>query len=164
MDQVCDGWRAHTSSSRNCLGRVKVIPPVFCSYRSRDLASHWELHRLYHRVVALPGSWQRSLRYKWLALVGWDIEVTESDYNALATPAVSAAALDPLLLLWQVLAVIAIGGLVLVVIFAIVEPGPLVKRRPFPHKRRSALPNAEQEPTPNQGGVDSPSSEDEPSR
>ena len=49
----------------------------------------------------------------------------------------SAAAVEPLSAMWQVLATLAIGGLVLVVILAIIEPGPLVKRRPFPRKPRS---------------------------
>ncbi len=48
-------------------------------------------------------------------------------------------------LLWQVLAAVAIGGIVIVVIFAIIEPGPLVKRRPFPRKRRSQQEDGEQE-------------------
>ena len=40
-------------------------------------------------------------------------------------------------MLWQFLAILAVGGIVLVVILAIIEPGPLVKRRPFPRKERS---------------------------
>lgn len=39
--------------------------------------------------------------------------------------------------LWQILAGLALGGVVLVLILAIIEPGPLVKRRPFPRKQRS---------------------------
>ena len=48
-------------------------------------------------------------------------------------------------LFWQVLAAIAIGGIVVVVIFAIIEPGPLVKKRPFPRKRRSEQGHVERE-------------------
>lgn len=42
--------------------------------------------------------------------------------------------------LWQMLAVLAVSGLILVLLFAIIEPGPLVKKRPFPrrqHQKRS---------------------------
>ena len=39
--------------------------------------------------------------------------------------------------LWQILAGLALGGVVLVLILAIIEPGPLVKRRPFPREERS---------------------------
>lgn len=39
--------------------------------------------------------------------------------------------------LWQILAALALGGIVLIVILAIIEPGPLVKRRPFPREERS---------------------------
>ena len=49
----------------------------------------------------------------------------------------AAAAAELLSTMWQVLATLAIGGLVLVVILAFIEPGPLVKRRPFPRKPRS---------------------------
>lgn len=48
-------------------------------------------------------------------------------------------------LFWQVFAAIAIGGIVVVVVFAIIEPGPLVKKRPFPRKRRSAQGNVGRE-------------------
>lgn len=48
-------------------------------------------------------------------------------------------------LFWQVLAAIAIGGIVVVVIFAVIEPGPLVKKRPFPRKRGSEQGNVERE-------------------
>lgn len=51
--------------------------------------------------------------------------------------------MEPFALIWQVVAAVAIGGLVLVLIFAIVEPGPLVKRRPFPRKRRASMQSAE---------------------
>lgn len=53
--------------------------------------------------------------------------------------------LDPGALLWQVLAAIAIGGIVIVLIFAIIEPGPLVNKRPFPRRKRTAPADAEQE-------------------
>ena len=59
-----------------------------------------------------------------------------------------AAAIDPLSLLWQFLAALAVGGLLVVVIFAIIEPGPLVKKRPFPRKRRSTQRKAVQEDAP----------------
>ena len=37
----------------------------------------------------------------------------------------------PLSGLWQVLAILALVGIVIVVVLAIIEPGPLVKKRPF---------------------------------
>lgn len=37
-------------------------------------------------------------------------------------------------LLWQILAVLAFAGIVLMLVFAIIEPGPLVKKRPFPRR------------------------------
>lgn len=43
----------------------------------------------------------------------------------------------PLSALWQMLAVLALIGIVLVVVLAIIEPGPLVKRRPFPRAART---------------------------
>jgi hypothetical protein len=39
--------------------------------------------------------------------------------------------------IWQILATLAIGGIVLVLILAIIEPGPLVKKRPFARRRHS---------------------------
>lgn len=39
--------------------------------------------------------------------------------------------------LWQILAILALAGIVVVVILAIIEPGPLEKRRPFARKERS---------------------------
>ncbi len=39
-------------------------------------------------------------------------------------------------LLWQAVAVIAVLGLLLVLVFAILEPGPLQKRRSFGKGRR----------------------------
>lgn len=42
----------------------------------------------------------------------------------------------PLSAFWQILAVLAVAGIVIVAILAIIEPGPLVKRRPFPRKER----------------------------
>ncbi len=46
--------------------------------------------------------------------------------------------------MWQVLATLAIGGIVLVLILAIIEPGPLVKKRPFARKRRSQRSDSEE--------------------
>ena len=46
--------------------------------------------------------------------------------------------------MWQVLATLAIGGIVLVLILAIIEPGPLVKKRPFARKRRSQQSDSEE--------------------
>lgn len=56
---------------------------------------------------------------------------------------VGAIWVDPGALLWQVLAAIAIGGIVIVLIFAIIEPGPLVRKRPFPRRKRTAPADAE---------------------
>jgi len=39
---------------------------------------------------------------------------------------------------WQILAILALAGIVIVVILAIIEPGPLEKRRPFARKERSS--------------------------
>lgn len=50
---------------------------------------------------------------------------------------VDLTARGPLSSMWQVLAVLAVAGIVLVVVLAIIEPGPLVKRRPFPREKRS---------------------------
>ncbi len=44
---------------------------------------------------------------------------------------------EPLSALWQILAILAVAGIVIVVGLAIIEPGPLVKRRPFPKEERS---------------------------
>lgn len=46
--------------------------------------------------------------------------------------------------MWQVLATLAIGGIVVVLILAIIEPGPLVKKRPFARKRRSQRSDSEE--------------------
>lgn len=43
----------------------------------------------------------------------------------------------PLSALWQILAIVAVAGIVIIVILAIIEPGPLVKRRPFSRKERT---------------------------
>lgn len=43
----------------------------------------------------------------------------------------------PLSALWQILAVLALGGIVLVVVLAIIEPGPLERRRPFSREKES---------------------------
>jgi len=43
----------------------------------------------------------------------------------------------PMSALWQILAILAVAGIVIVVILAIIEPGPLVKRRPFSREERS---------------------------
>lgn len=50
---------------------------------------------------------------------------------------VELATEGPLLALWQALAILAVAGIVIVVVLAIIEPGPLVKRRPFSKKQRS---------------------------
>lgn len=80
----------------------------------------------------------------------------ETDSAIAAASGFTAAAVDPLSLLWRTLAAIAIGGLVLLVIFAIIEPGPLVRRRPFPRKRRSARPSVDLDlsDVPGSSGVD----------
>ena len=44
---------------------------------------------------------------------------------------------EPLSALWQILAILAVAGIVMVVGLAIIEPGPLVKRRPFSREERS---------------------------
>ena len=44
---------------------------------------------------------------------------------------------EPLSALWQILAILAVAGIVIVVGLAIIEPGPLVKRRPFSREERS---------------------------
>ena len=147
----------------NRLGCVKGVLPIFSNYGPRGRASDWELHRLYHRVAALPGSSRRSFAYDGLALFGLNRAVIESIGAGLGTPAGASVAVDPLALMWQVLAAIALVGLVVVVILAIVEPGPLVKKRPFPRKRRSEPPTAEQDSAADRNGLDSPSAEDETS-
>jgi len=38
--------------------------------------------------------------------------------------------------IWQILAILAVAGLVIVMLLAIIEPGPLVKRRPFSGRQR----------------------------
>ncbi len=48
----------------------------------------------------------------------------------------SAVTSETLSAVWQILAILAVAGLVVVVLLAIVEPGPLVKRRPFSRKQR----------------------------
>lgn len=48
----------------------------------------------------------------------------------------SAATSEIFSAVWQILAILAVAGLVVVVLLAIVEPGPLVKRRPFSRKQR----------------------------
>lgn len=55
------------------------------------------------------------------------------------------AAIELFAAIWQILAILAIGGIVLVVVLAIIEPGPLVKRRPFPRKHRPEQLAAEEE-------------------
>ena len=63
--------------------------------------------------------------------------LTEPVANGYAPLLVSSSANGSLSAFWQILAVLAVGGIVLVAILAIIEPGPLVKRRPFPRKERS---------------------------
>ena len=49
--------------------------------------------------------------------------------------------------IWQILAILAVVGLAIVILLAIIEPGPLVKKRPFPKRqRRSVQPPNEAEP------------------
>ena len=48
----------------------------------------------------------------------------------------SADASELLSSVWQVLAILAVAGLVIVTLLAIIEPGPLVKKRPFPRRQR----------------------------
>ena len=75
--------------------------------------------------MALTGTLQQlSLRCYGYALAGWEIA-------------------ESLSLLWQLLAALAMVGILLVLVFAIIEPGPLVKKRPFPHRQRQ--PTAERE-------------------
>ena len=52
-------------------------------------------------------------------------------------PFINGRAVELISSIWQILATLAIGGIVLVLILAIIEPGPLVKKRPFARKRRS---------------------------
>ena len=51
----------------------------------------------------------------------------------------------PLSSIWQILAILAVAGIVLVVILAIIEPGPLVKRRPFSRKERTSRSESDSE-------------------
>lgn len=44
---------------------------------------------------------------------------------------------EPLSALWHILAILAVAGIVIVVGLAIIEPGPLVHRRPFSRRERS---------------------------
>lgn len=44
---------------------------------------------------------------------------------------------EPLSALWHILAILAVAGIVIVVGLAIIEPGPLVHRRPFSRGKRS---------------------------
>ncbi|MYC95465.1 MAG: hypothetical protein F4X14_10885 [Caldilineaceae bacterium SB0661_bin_32] len=48
----------------------------------------------------------------------------------------SAVASELLSSVWQILAILAVAGLVIVMLLAIIEPGPLVKRRPFSRRQR----------------------------
>ena len=43
-------------------------------------------------------------------------------------------------LLWQAIAIIAVLGLLLVLVFAVLEPGPLQKRRSFGKGRKTEEP------------------------
>lgn len=49
----------------------------------------------------------------------------------------------PFSALWQILAILAVVGIVIVVVLAIIEPGPLVKRRPFSREERSRVSESE---------------------
>lgn len=70
-----------------------------------------------------------------------------ADIESLQTTLRFAAseAAGPLSVLWRILAVLAVGGLLLVVILAVIEPGPLVKRRPFPGRNRTGKHSAQEE-------------------
>ena len=46
-----------------------------------------------------------------------------------------AVAADSLSAIWQILAILAVAGLAIVILLAIIEPGPLVKKRPFPKRK-----------------------------
>ncbi len=81
----------------------------------------------------------------------------ETGGTAFVESTFAVVALDPFSLIWQVLAAIAFFGLILVVIFAIIEPGPLVKKRPFPRKQRSTQPTGEKGVAAESDGVGSPS-------
>jgi len=48
----------------------------------------------------------------------------------------SAVAAESLSAMWQILALLAVAGLVIVLLLAIIEPGPLIKKRPFPKRQR----------------------------
>lgn len=70
----------------------------------------------------------------------------------------SAVAADSLSAIWQILAILAVAGLAIVILLAIIEPGPLVKKRPFPKRQRRSVhtPNeaepAQQEMDSSKGG------------
>ena len=60
-------------------------------------------------------------------------------------PFINGRAVELISSIWQILATLAIGGIVLVLVLAIIEPGPLVKKRPFARKRRSQQSESEDE-------------------
>lgn len=70
----------------------------------------------------------------------------------------SAVAADSLSAIWQILAILAVAGLAIVILLAIIEPGPLVKKRSFPKSQRRSVrtPNeaepAQQEMDSSKGG------------
>ena len=72
-----------------------------------------------------------------------DITTGSSGFGR-ALLAAGTLATEPLSFVWRILAALAVGALLLVVILAIIEPGPLVKRRPFPRKQRSAKRSAQE--------------------
>ncbi len=131
-----------------------------------------ELNKLYHRHMALPGILQQlSFRCHSFALPGWGAAETQAEFRTGEPPSVrasfarsigifalphlpsSVAAEEVLSLLWQMLAVLAMGGILLVLLFAIIEPGPLVKKRPFSRQRRPP-PTAEQQDSSDMHGID----------
>lgn len=63
--------------------------------------------------------------------------LTETGVSILTSAGSILAAAGPLQMFWQVLAILAVVGLVIISIMAMIEPGPLVKRRPFSRKQRS---------------------------
>lgn len=71
----------------------------------------------------------------------------------------SAVSSETLSAVWQILAILAVAGLVVVVALAIIEPGPLVKRRPFSRKERRP-PQTSSDAYPNQQRPDAMAGDD----
>lgn len=66
-------------------------------------------------MAKLPGALEQSIVFHW------------------------AVAADSLSAIWQILAILAVAGLAIVILLAIIEPGPLVKKRPFPKRQRNSV-------------------------